>query len=83
MQTCILKAFIDISTDQKNCARKCLFKSWFAVVGKNEFLIEPREIIVSESKSYSFLIIRKSYGNAAALIDAFDKFIKLANEPEM
>ena len=53
------------------------------MVGKNEFLIEPREIIVSESESYSFLIIRKSYGNAAVLINAFDKFIKLANEPEM
>lgn len=80
---CALVAFIDTSTDKKGRARKRLFKSWFDMFGTNEFLIEPREIIVSESESYSFLIIRKSYGNAATLIEAFDSFIKLANEPEI
>lgn len=80
---CALVAFIDTSTDKKGRARNRLFKSWFEKFGKDDFLIEPREIIVSESESYSFLIIRKSYGNAATLIDAFDRFIKLANEPEI
>ena len=80
---CALVAFIDTSTDKKGRARKRLFKSWFDMFATNEFLIEPREIIVSESESYSFLIIRKSYGNAATLIEAFDTFIKLANEPEI
>ena len=79
---CALVAFIDTSSDKKGRARNRLFKSWFDMFGKNDFLIEPREIIVSESESYSFLIIRKSYGNAATLIDAFDRFVKLANEPE-
>ncbi len=52
------------------------------IFGKNEFIIESRELVFSESESYSFLIIRKSYGNAATIIEAFDKFIKLANEPD-
>ena len=77
-----LVAFIDTSTDKKGRARNRLFQSWFERFGKNDFLIEPKEIILSESESYSFLIIRKSYGNATALIEAFDKFVKLANEPE-
>ena len=78
---CALVAFIDTSTDKKGRARNRLFQSWFNRFGKDDFLIEPREIIVSESESYSFLIIRKSYGNATALIKAFDNFIRLANEP--
>ena len=51
-------------------------------MGKKIFFIEPREIIVNDSESYSLLIIRKTYGNAALIIDAFDKFVKLANELE-
>jgi hypothetical protein len=79
---CALIAFIDTSTDKKGRARNRLFQSWFNRFGREDFLIEPREIIISESESYSFLIIRKSYGNSTALIMAFDNFIKLANEPE-
>lgn len=79
---CALVAFIDTSTDKKGRARNRLFQSWFDKFGRDEFLIEPREIVFSESESYSFLIIRKSYGNASVLIEAFDKFVKLANEPE-
>lgn len=79
---CALVAFIDTSTDRKGPARNRLFMSWFKEFAGDEFLIEPREIMVSEAESYSFLIIRKSYGNAASLIDAFDKFIALANIPE-
>lgn len=79
---CALVAFIDTSTDKKGRARNRLFQSWFDKFGRDEFLIEPREIVFSESESYSFLIIRKSYGNALALVEAFDRFIKLANEPE-
>ena len=79
---CALVAFIDTSTDKKGKARNRLFKSWFSLFGKKEFVIEPREIVFSESESYSFLIIRKSYSNATAIIDAFDNFIKLANEAE-
>ncbi len=79
---CALVAFIDTSSDKKGRARNRLFQSWFNRFGKDDFLIEPKEIILSESESYSFLIIRKSYGNASVLIEAFDKFVKLANEPE-
>lgn len=79
---CALVAFIDTSTDKKGRARNRLFQSWFDKFGRDDFLIEPREIVFSESESYSFLIIRKSYGNALALVEAFDRFIKLANEPE-
>ena len=79
---CALVAFIDTSMDKKGRARNRLFQSWFDKFGRDEFLIEPREIVFSESESYSFLIIRKSYGNALALVEAFDRFIKLANEPE-
>ena len=79
---CALVAFIDTSSDKKGRARNRLFQSWFNRFGKDDFLIEPKEIIPSESESYSFLIIRKSYGNASVLIEAFDKFVKLANEPE-
>lgn len=79
---CALIAFIDTSTDKKGRARNRLFQSWFNRFDREDFLIEPREIIISESESYSFLIIRKSYGNLTALIMAFDNFIKLANEPE-
>lgn len=79
---CALVAFIDTSTDKKGRARTRLFQSWFDKFGRDEFLIEPREIVFSESESYSFLIIRKSYGNALVLVEAFDRFIKLANEPE-
>ena len=50
--------------------------------GKKDFIIEPREIFFNEEESYSFLIIRKSYGNTNSIIEAFDNFIKLANEPE-
>lgn len=77
---CALVAFIDTSTDKKGKARNRLFKSWFNLYGQKDFLIEPREIIINESESYSLLIFRKSYGNAALIIDAFDNFIKLANE---
>ena len=79
---CALVAFIDTSSDKKGRARNRLFQSWFNRFGIDDFLIEPKEIILSESESYSFLIIRKSYGNASVLIEAFDKFVKLANEPE-
>lgn len=78
----LTNVFEDTSTDKKGRARNRLFKSWFNSYGQKEFLIEPREIIVNESESYSLLIIRKSYDNAASIIDAFDKFIKLANELE-
>lgn len=79
---CALVAFIDTSTDKKGRARNRLFKSWFNLYGQKDFFIEPREIIVNDSESYSLLIIRKTYGNAALIIDAFDKFVKLANELE-
>ena len=79
---CALVAFIDTSTDKKGKARNRLFKSWFNLFGTKEFIIEPREIVFSELESYSFLIIRKSYGNATTIINAFDNFIKLANEAE-
>lgn len=79
---CALVAFIDTSTDNKGKARNRLFKSWFNIFGKNEFIIESRDLVFNESESYSFLIIRKSYGNAKTIIEAFDKFIKLANEPD-
>ena len=79
---CALVAFIDTSTDKKGKARNRLFKSWFERFGKKDFIIEPREIIFDEAESYSFLIIRKTYGNADSIIEAFDRFIKLANEPE-
>lgn len=79
---CALVAFIDTSTDKKGKARHRLFKSWFNLFGNKEFVIEPREIVFSELESYSFLIIRKSYGNVTTIIEAFDKFIKLANEAE-
>ena len=79
---CALVAFIDTSTDNKGKARNRLFKSWFNIFVKNEFIIESRDLVFNESESYSFLIIRKSYGNAKTIIEAFDKFIKLANEPD-
>ena len=75
-----LVAFIDTSTDSKGRARHRLFQSWFRMYGENEFSITPREIFFSETESYSFLIIRKSYTNADSIIEAFDNFIKLANE---
>lgn len=78
----LTNVFEDTSTDKKGRARNRLFKSWFNLYGQKDFFIEPREIIVNESESYSLLIIRKSYDNAASIIDAFDKFIKLANELE-
>lgn len=77
-----LVAFIDTSTDSKGRARHRLFQSWFRMYGENEFSITPREIFFSETESYSFLIIRKSYANADSIIEAFDNFIKLANEAE-
>lgn len=79
---CALVAFIDTSTDKKGKARNRLFKSWFERFGKKDFIIEPREIIFDEAESYSFLIIRKTYENADSIIEAFDRFIMLANEPE-
>ena len=79
---CALVAFIDTSTDHKGKARYRLFKAWFSTFGGEEFIIEPREVIVSGSESYSLLIIRKSYGNTAMIIEAFDKFIRLANTPD-
>ena len=77
-----LVAFIDTSTDSKGRARHRLFQSWFRMYGENEFTITPREIFFSETESYSFLIIRKSYANADSIIEAFDNFIKLANETD-
>lgn len=50
--------------------------------GANDFSITPREIFFSETESYSFLIIRKSNTNADSIIEAFDKFITLANSSE-
>ena len=79
---CALVAFIDTSTDNKGKARSRLFKSWFSTFASDDFIIEPREITVSGSESYSLLIIRKSYGNTAMIIEAFDKFIRLANTPD-
>ena len=78
---CALVAFIDTSTDHKGRARHRLFKSWFTTFASEDFIIEPREVFVSGSESYSLLIIRKSYGNTAMIIDEFDKFIRLANTP--
>ena len=79
---CALVAFIDTSTDKKGKARNRLFKSWFENFGKMDFFIESREIVFDETESYSFLILRKSYGNTNSIVEAFDTFIKLANEPE-
>lgn len=40
------------------------------------------EIFLFEPAKWSFVIIRKSYTNADSIIEAFDNFIKLANEAE-
>ena len=77
----IIKNFLD-RFDCALVALNRLFKSWFEMFGKKDFIIEPREIFFNEAESYSFLIIRKSYGNTNSIIEAFDNFIKLANEPE-